>query len=69
MVAVVPDREDGFDVEALIEHCRVQVARFAVPRYVRIVDALPKTSSQRVQKFKLRAEGVPPGTYDREAVT
>ena len=41
--------------------------RHAVPRYLRFVDELPKTPTQRVQKFKLRAEGVTPDTHDREA--
>ena len=39
---------------------------FMVPRYIRFVDALPKTPTERVQKTKLRDEGIPPGTYDRE---
>ena len=29
-----------------------------VPRYVRLVDALPKTPSQRIEKYRLRADGV-----------
>jgi len=31
---------------------------------VRIVSELPKTPSQRVQKFMLRAEGVVAGSFD-----
>jgi crotonobetaine/carnitine-CoA ligase len=44
------------------------MAHFAVPRYVRFVDELPKTPSQRVEKYKLRAVGVTPDTWDRQAV-
>jgi crotonobetaine/carnitine-CoA ligase len=40
---------------------------FMVPRYIRFVDALPKTPTERVQKVKLRDEGVTPDTFDREA--
>ena len=69
MVAVVPETGTTLDVDALIAHCEDQVARFAVPRYVRVVEALPKTPSQRIQKFKLRAEGVAPGTVDRGPLT
>jgi crotonobetaine/carnitine-CoA ligase len=69
MVAVVPETGTTLDVDALIAHCEDQVARFAVPRYVRVVEALPKTPSQRIQKFKLRAEGVAPGTIDRGPLT
>jgi crotonobetaine/carnitine-CoA ligase len=69
MIAVVADPEAAgeLDVEALIAHCESQVARFAVPRYVRVMEALPKTSSQRVQKFRLRDDAVTPDTFDRQA--
>lgn len=63
MVAVVS--EGDLDVEALIAWCEERVARFAVPRYVRVVEALPKNSSQRIQKFRLREDGVTADTWDR----
>ena len=50
---------------ALVAHCEERWRYFAVPRYLRIVDALPKTPSQRVQKFKLREQGVTEDTVDR----
>jgi carnitine-CoA ligase len=38
-----------------------------VPRYVRVLDDLPRTeASMRVRKHELRAEGVTPDTWDRE---
>ena len=40
---------------------------FMVPRYIRFVDALPKTPTERVQKVKLREEGITAETFDREA--
>lgn len=51
---------------ALLEHCVRRMARFMIPRYIRIVERLPKTPTERVQKYALRAEGVTPDTYDRE---
>ncbi|CAM3275153.1 AMP-binding protein [Nocardioides dubius] len=53
--------------EELWAHCDSRIPSFAVPRYLRFVDDLPKTPSQRVQKAKLRALGVTPDTCDREA--
>lgn len=44
-----------------------RVAPFMVPRYVEIVDALPKTPTQKVRKVELRRAGVGPGTWDRGA--
>lgn len=40
---------------------------FMVPRYVRVVDDLPKTPSNKVKKADLRKEGVTADTWDREA--
>ena len=51
----------------LIEHCDGRMAHFAVPRYIRWMDELPRNASERVQKFQLRAEGLTAGTWDRLA--
>lgn len=40
---------------------------FMVPRYIRFVDELPKTPTERVQKVKLREQGITQDTFDREA--
>ncbi len=37
----------------IIEHCVRNMAYFMVPRFIRIVDDLPRTMTNRVQKFKL----------------
>jgi crotonobetaine/carnitine-CoA ligase len=51
--------------EELWEHFARRIPGFAVPRFLRFVDELPKTPSQRVQKAKLRALGVTEDTFDR----
>jgi crotonobetaine/carnitine-CoA ligase len=66
-VAVVPVPGARIAPGELVEHCRGALTAFAVPRYVRVLDALPLTPSQRVEKYKLRAEGLTPDTWDREA--
>jgi fatty-acyl-CoA synthase len=40
----------------LIEHCRALLARFKVPKAV-IFSEIPKTSTGKIQKFKLRDSG------------
>ncbi|MCB2188253.1 MAG: AMP-binding protein [Deltaproteobacteria bacterium] len=52
--------------EELMDHCAREMAYFMVPRYVRIMERLPKTPTERVQKFELRQAGVTPDTWDRE---
>ncbi len=52
--------------EAILDVVNARMPHFAVPRYVRFVDELPKTPSQRVEKYKLRSEGLTTDTWDRE---
>ncbi len=52
--------------EELIRWCESRMAYFAVPRYVAIRDELPKTPSERVEKFKLKEEGITADCWDRE---
>ena len=42
------------DADELIEHVRGRIARFKAPDEIEFVDALPKTSTGKVQKFALR---------------
>ncbi len=68
MVAVVAMEGVTVEPAELFAHCVEQMPYFAVPRYLRIMAELPKTPSQRVQKFKLRADGVTPDSVDRTAL-
>jgi crotonobetaine/carnitine-CoA ligase len=54
------------DPQELIEFLAPDMPRFMVPRYVEIVEQLPKTPTHRVRKVELRA-GTGTGTWDREA--
>lgn len=66
MLAVV--KKTGMEVtpEELIAFCEQRMAKFMVPRYIDFRDALPKTETHRVQKAKLKKEGVTASTWDRE---
>lgn len=57
----------GFDEAEFIRHLADRMPYFMVPRYVRVVEALPKTPTQKVLKHILRAEGLTSDTWDREA--
>lgn len=39
-----------------------------MPRYIRFIDELPRTPTQRVMKQSLRDAGVTVDTFDREKV-
>jgi carnitine-CoA ligase len=52
--------------EELLQHCIERMPSFAVPRYIELVDDLPRNAVGRVLKYVLRERGVTPGTWDRE---
>jgi carnitine-CoA ligase len=66
-VLLVVETADGHRVDpaALRHWLEPRLPRFMLPRFVRVVDALPRNeTSLRVQKFRLRAEAVTPGTWE-----
>jgi crotonobetaine/carnitine-CoA ligase len=67
LVAVIVRDESTFDPASLIEFLEPRMPRFMLPRYVEVVDDLPRTeASMRVRKHEIRARGVTSSTYDRE---
>jgi len=53
--------------EALIGFLSEKLAYFMVPRYLRFLDALPRTPTQKVEKHLLRETGVTADTFDAVA--
>ncbi|MDJ0401293.1 crotonobetaine/carnitine-CoA ligase [Rhodococcus rhodochrous J3] len=68
LAAVVCNGGGTPDPEEILAWCDGRVPAFAIPRYLRFVDELPKTPSEKVRKAALREEGVTPDTYDRSAI-
>ncbi len=66
MVFVVPAAGATVDPAELCEFLADRVPKFALPRYVEILESMPSTQATfRVQKNKLRERGVGENTYDR----
>jgi crotonobetaine/carnitine-CoA ligase len=55
--------------EELVAFCAARLPRSMVPRYVELVDELPRTPTDKVAKYRLREAGLTPTTWDRDAVT
>jgi crotonobetaine/carnitine-CoA ligase len=53
--------------EELIDHSIKNMPYFAVPRYVELLDDLPRTPTGKVEKYKLRDDPHNENTWDREA--
>ncbi|MEX2649078.1 MAG: AMP-binding protein [Alphaproteobacteria bacterium] len=66
MVFVVPRPGRAIDPGVLIEFLTPRMAGFMVPRYVEVLDALPKTPTGKIQKYTLRERGVTHSTWDRD---
>jgi crotonobetaine/carnitine-CoA ligase len=50
----------------LVESLKEDLAKFAVPRFVKIVKEFPKTETQRIIKKELEKKGIIAGTYDAQ---
>ena len=64
VLAVVVLSEPAEPAE-IIDWCAGKIPAFAIPRYLRVADALPKTPSEKVRKAALRETSITPDTYDR----
>ena len=67
MVVLACKPRQSVDPADLIEFLRPRMAHFMIPRYIRIMDELPKTPTTKIQKGPLRADGITADTWDREA--
>jgi crotonobetaine/carnitine-CoA ligase len=65
MAAVTARPGQVLDPAALARHCESRLPYFAVPRYVDVLEDLPRTENGKVQKYKLRERGVTAATWDR----
>ena len=65
MVFLVPEAGAEISAEDIWAYADKQLPAFAVPRYLRVIDELPKTPSEKVRKMVLRQQGVDDETHDR----
>jgi crotonobetaine/carnitine-CoA ligase len=66
LAVVAPAAGRTIDPEALIGFLAGRLPHFMIPRYLRFVAELPRTSTHKVQKQTLRSDGVTADTWDRE---
>ncbi len=66
MVVLAAAAGATIEPQDIIRHLQPRVAHHMIPRYIRIIEELPKTPTAKVEKHVLRAEGVTTDTWDRE---
>ncbi len=65
-ICVVLKPGETLPYEELIAYAAERMPYFAVPRFVEFMESLPKTPTERVQKYMLKQAGVTANTWDRE---
>lgn len=68
MVCVVPQGPDGVDIDGLVSWAERSLAYFAVPRFIEVVDELPRTANGKIRKSALRERGITGQTIDIAAL-
>ncbi|RBI69870.1 ATP-dependent acyl-CoA ligase [Roseovarius sp. TE539] len=54
LVCLVLETGASFDPAEIIRFCDKNMPYFMVPRYLEVMEALPKTSSEKIEKYRLR---------------
>ena len=63
-VMAVISLKEKVNPEEIIDFCLENMPKFWVPRYIRFVDSLPRTPTGRIEKYKLRNQGITNDTVD-----
>ena len=68
MVFVVPRPGHHIDPAELILSRSQDMPYFMIPRFVKVINELPKTASERIEKYKLRQWAIdnPDDIWDRD---
>ena len=62
-----PARRLRVEYSELLDFCSARMPYFCVPRYLEVLDEIPKNVIGRVRKDVLRSRGLGVGSWDREA--
>ncbi len=54
----------SLEAKGILGFLEPRLPKFALPRYIEILSALPKTPTEKVRKNELRAAGITPTTWD-----
>ncbi len=53
---VIPEAGAQIGLQELRDHCKTLLADYKVPRFIQVCDELPRTTSGKVQKYRLRQQ-------------
>jgi crotonobetaine/carnitine-CoA ligase len=64
---VVPRPDSALDLRDLASHLSSLLPKFMRPRYLDVVQILPKSASEKVQRLKLKQRPLTASTWDMAA--
>lgn len=64
MAVVVAKANTHLTAVEVVDYCVENMPNFWVPRYVRFMEGLPRTPTGRIEKFKLKGQGITQDTLD-----
>ncbi|MDC0092684.1 AMP-binding protein [Alphaproteobacteria bacterium] len=68
MVALMKNKDISIDYKDLLNQAKKNLATFAIPKYIRIMDNFPKTQTGKIQKNKLREDGITVDTWQNKNI-
>ena len=66
-VVVAPKKETPLDVAEIMRFCEEKMPKFMIPRYVELVDEVPKLANEKADKEHMKKAPLTPTTWDVEA--
>jgi crotonobetaine/carnitine-CoA ligase len=67
MVCISTPASASIEMRELLNYLIPRMPHFMLPRYIRVMDELPKTPTGKILKDVLRQQGITEDTWDREA--
>lgn len=67
LAVITPHAGIRIDPASLTDFLAGRISHHMVPRYIRLVADLPRTATAKIEKHRLRVEGITAETWDREA--
>jgi crotonobetaine/carnitine-CoA ligase len=64
---VIVKEGEQLSPQEFFDFCQKEMAYYMIPRYLYFQKEFPKTAMLKIQKFKLREEGLPEGYFDRKS--
>ena len=66
MIALIPKSGETVTPQEVVDHCVARLPKFAIPRFIDVVESLPMTANGKIRKNVLREQGKSASTWDRE---